>query len=75
MVERAGEVGVVEVRNKGCVGRVWSIIVVFIIDGVSSDAATVDIDVPSVEERVAFIVEVGVKIVDPEHGLMVDEVG
>ena len=65
----------VEIWDKGCVGRVWSIIVVFVIDGVSSDLATVDVDVPSVKERVVFIVEVGVKVVNPKYGLMVDEVG
>ena len=75
VVERAGEVGMVEIWNKGCVGRVWSIIVVFIIDGVSSDAATVDVDVPSIKEGIAFIVEVGVEVVDPQDGLIVDKMG
>ena len=75
VVEWAWEVGMVEIWNKGCVGRVWSIVVVFIIDGVSSDSATVDVDVSSVEEGIAFIVEFGVKVVDPKHGLIVDEMG
>ena len=74
VVERAGEVGMVEIWDKGCVGRVWAIIKVFVINGVSSDAATVDVDVPSVKERVAFKVKIGVEVVDPKHGLMVDEV-
>ena len=75
VVEWAGKVGMVEIWNKGCVGRVWSIVVVFIIDGVSSDSATVDVDVSSVEEGVAFKVEFGVKVVDPKHGFIVDEMG
>ena len=65
----------VEIWDKGCVGRVWAIIIVFVIDGVSSDSATVDVDVPSVKERIVFKVEVGVKVVDPKYGLIVDEVG
>ena len=75
VVEWAGKVGMVEIWNKGCVGRVWSIVVVFIIDGVSSNAATVDVDVSSVKEGIAFIVEFGVKVVDPKHGFIVDEMG
>ena len=65
----------VKIWNKGGVGGVRAIIVGFIINGVSGDLATIDVDVPPVKERIAFIVEVGVKVVDPKHGLMVDEVG
>ena len=75
VVEGAREVGMVEIGDKGCVGRVWSIVVVFIINGVSSNAVTVDVDVSSVEEGVAFKVEFGVKVVDPKHGFIVDEMG
>ena len=72
MVERAGEMGMVKIWNKGGVGGVRAIVVGFINDGVSGDSATVDVDVPSVKERFAFKVEVGVKVVNPKHGLMVD---
>ena len=63
----------VKIWKKGGVGGVRAIVVGFIIDGVGGDSATIDVDVPPVEERIAFIVEVGVEVVDPKDGLMIDE--
>ena len=62
------------IGDQGDVGWVGSVIKVGCVNGVSLQFSGVDVDVATVGGGIRLYVEVGVVIVDPEFGLIVNEV-
>ena len=70
--EWSGEMGVMEVGNKWGVGRFGAVVVIVEVDGVGGYALSSEIYVATVGMRIMLNVELCIKVVDPEGGVVVE---